>query len=235
MTSLGKKILSAFVEVSEDRATQGAFPSGQRQGANPAHAASGRQDENPAHAPGSGQGGPVPGVDASQSLPGKPAPDGRFRDYFDQLFAGANMPGPDYYEFSKMILAMQAIPDEQARFRAAYAGLQAQGLDREKLLSTAGEYLRMLATDADNFHATADQAMREKVHGRAAELKEKNDRIGSLEQEIRGLRDQITALQAGIKENEEKIEASAAGYRTESGGRQARIQDDIEKIRHYIL
>jgi hypothetical protein len=212
MTSLGKRILSAFVEVREDKTTQDGQPMGR-------------------------QGGPAGGDQpmGGQSGRGVRPADDRFGNYFDQLLAGANIPGPDYYEFSKMIGAMQAIPDEQARFRAAYAGLQAQGLDREKLLSTAGEYLLMLTTDADHFLATAGQAMQEKVHSKAAALKEKNDRIVSLTQEIKELQDQIFALQTEIKENEEKIDASTAGYTAENGNRKARIQDDMEKIKHYIL
>jgi hypothetical protein len=209
MSKLGKKILSAFIETTA---------------------------EQPGQSPGSGSGeditpaaGRLPAQDISVS-----AGDGRFTGYFDKLFSEANIPGPDYFEFSKMTEAMQAIPDEQARFQAAYAGLRVQGLDRQKLLSTADEYLRMLETDAGNFRATVDLAMKEKVYGRAASMQEKNDRIRSLAQEISDLQGQVLALQAEIKENEEKIGANAGGYAAESGNRKARLLADIEKIKQFI-
>ncbi|HMH24284.1 MAG TPA: hypothetical protein VK563_21030, partial [Puia sp.] len=133
-----------------------------------------------------------------------------------------------------MTEAMRSIPDEQARFYAAYAGLQVQGLDKQKLLSTADEYLRILEADAGNFRATAEQAMREKVHGRAASLQEKNDRIQSLTREIGDLQGQVLSLQAEIRDNEAKIAASTGGYEAESGNRKARLLADIEKIKQYI-
>jgi hypothetical protein len=175
--------------------------------------------------------------DQQAALPKEEQParsDPRFTDYFDKLFSEANIPGPDYYEFSKMIEAMQAIPNEQARFYAAFAGLQVQGLDKDKLLSTAGEYLRMLSADADHFHTTVDAALQEKVHGKAATVEEKGERIRTLSQEITGLQEQIRTLQAEITENKEKLEASNTGYTAENARRKARIEADMEKIRHYI-
>jgi hypothetical protein len=100
--------------------------------------------------------------------------DDRFAGHFDQLLSEANIPGPDYYEFSRMIGVMQGIPDEGARYSAAFAGLQVQGLDKQRLLTTAGEYLRILDTDARNqFQQTVDAALQEKVHGKEKEAEEK--------------------------------------------------------------
>ena len=161
-------------------------------------------------------------------------PDPRFTEYFDKLFSEANIPGPDYYEFSKMIGAMQAVPDEQSRFYAAFAGLQVQGLDKEKLLSTAGEYLRILTADADRFHKTVEAALQEKVQGRIAEAEEKGQRIQALSREIAELQNRITALQTEIKENKEKIEAGNEGYVAECERRKTCIGSDMEKIKHYI-
>lgn len=161
-------------------------------------------------------------------------PDQRFTEYFDKLFSEANIPGPDYYEFARMIAAMQAIADERARYVAAFAGLQVQGLDREKLLSTAGEYIRMLTADAERFGKTVDTALQEKVHARTAELEEKGKRIQALSQEILGLQSQIGAMENEIREAKSKLETNSNAYAAENERRKQQIQADISKIENYI-
>ncbi|MBS1563523.1 MAG: hypothetical protein JST39_04005, partial [Bacteroidetes bacterium] len=189
MARLGKKILSAFVELSDDKPSAGR-PEDKQTSSTPA----------PAPAP-------------SHTAP--PPPDnGKFRQYFDKLFADANIPGPDYFEFSKMTEAMASIGDEKTRYGAAFAGLQVQGLDKSKLLSTAQEYLRVLETDAGNFQSTVDAAIQEKVKGRRQEMEDKEQRIQQLTKEIDELQQQIARLRTEVQENEQKIEQSAGGYRT---------------------
>src|ERR1700733_13618110 len=118
MTTFAKKVLSAFVDV-----TGGDKPVALT------------KPENKTSAP------------AEISRPAYTA-NSKFIRYFDKLFSEANIPGPDYYEFSKMIEAMNDIPDERARLCAAFAGLNVQGLNKLKLLSTAGDYLKLLDEDA---------------------------------------------------------------------------------------
>jgi len=163
-----------------------------------------------------------------------PASDQRFADYFDKLFSDANIPGPDYYEFSKMVAAMQVIPDERSRYYAAFAGLQVQGLDKQKLLSTAAEYLRALTADAGQFETTVEAALQEKVHSRTAEAEEKSRRIQALSQEILKLQEEIAAMQREIGENRDKLTASGSAYAAESGRRKQQIESDIQKINTYI-
>ena len=188
---------------------------------------------------------PAPPVDGGAVGGGSPAGAGsasggaargdqRFSDYFDILFKEANIPGPDYYEFARMITAMQMIPDERARYAAAFAGLQVQGLDKEKLLTTAAEYLRVLAADADHFGSSVDAALQEKVHSRTAEADEKSKRIQTLSQEILELQTQIGAMQNEIREAKSKLEANSNAYIAESERRKQQIQGDIEKITRYI-
>jgi len=168
------------------------------------------------------------------SAPVNAATEQRFAGYFDKLFSDANIPGPDYYEFMRMIAAMQAIPDERSRYAAAFAGLQVQGLDKEKLLSTANEYLRVLATDADQFQKTVDTALQEKVHARGAEAEEKSKRIQALSQEILQLQKQIGVLQKEVAESKEKLDVSSNGYAAEGQRRRQQILGDIEKINQYL-
>ena len=215
MASLGKKILSAFVEVREDHTKPPTPTAPPAQADQSAYAAAPAHPDQPAHA-------------------AAPAADGRFADYFDKLFSEANIPGPDYYEFSRMIDAMQLIPDEPSRYQAAYAGLQVQGLTRDKLLDTAAEYLRVITTDADHFQKTLDAALQEKVHSKAAEAEEKAQRIRVLSQEILQLQEQIRALQEEVGSNEDKLKTNGSAYTAESRRRQQQIQRDIEKINQYI-
>jgi hypothetical protein len=216
MANLGKKILSAFVEVSDDKKPEA---------------------EKPAEATQSFQPKPQPASTftstSANSSYASPV-NSKFRDYFEKLFREANIPGPDYFEFSKMIEAMQALPDEQVRYTTAFAGLSVQGLDKQKLLSTAAQYLHMLETDATNFHNTVDAALQEKVHEKKRQMEEKEKRIQQLAQEISTLQNELLNLQGEIKENEAKIEANTGGYKYESEAMKNRINTDMEKIKRYI-
>lgn len=207
MASFGKRILSAFVEVKE------------------------KGKEPPAPAKPSSQ--PLSATAEEHYKPPQQNSD-KFRQYFDKLFRDANIPGPDYFEFAKMTEAMGNITDEKSRYSAAYAGLNVQGLDKEKLLSTAAEYLRILKTDADNFDSTVDAALREKVHDKQEEIKEKNKRIALLSQEIEDLQQQVKMLNNEIKDNEEKIESNSGAYKIEMEIMTGRILQDIEKIKLHI-
>ncbi len=81
---------------------------------------------------------------------GDPDQNEKFKSYFDRLFQELNLPGPDYYEFSKMVDAMASIAEERTRFISAFAGLTVQGLSKEKLLQSAQTYLQLLEEDFRN-------------------------------------------------------------------------------------
>lgn len=206
MASFGKKILSAFVEIKDKPEL--------------------KPDTEKPIGPSTIYSAPA----AERSAP----VDNKFKQYFDKLFRESNIPGPDYFEFSKMTEAMQNITDETARYSAAFAGLSVQGLDKQKLLSTAEQYIRLLETDATHFLSTVDAALKEKVHQKKAEADEKNKRIQQLSQEIQSLQEQVVSLQEEIKENEERIEASTGGYQIASENMKQRIETDIEKIKRFI-
>jgi len=243
MASFGKKILSAFIEVTPPDRTAATDNSKRTENAD-----AGGGGNNPAALPGQGaragteegnagrervQGSYEGDVSAGGAGVGNAGgsgarADNRMEEYFDKLFSDANIPGPDYYEFSKMVTAMQVIPDERSRYYAAFAGLQVQGLDKQKLLSTAAEYLRALTADAGQFEKTVEAALQEKVHSRTAEAEEKSRRIQALSLEILKLQEEIAAMQREIGENSDKLTASGSAYAAESGRRKQQIESDIQ-------
>jgi hypothetical protein len=212
MANLGKKILSAFVEVSDDKKPETEKPQEKTNTSTPIY-------NNTTSAVKSSYAAPV---------------SSKFKDYFDKLFSEANIPGPDYFEYSKMIEVMRTVPDEQVRYSTAFAGLSVQGLDKQKLLSTAAQYIQLLDTDAAHFNNTVDAALQEKVHEKKRSMEEKAVRIQQLTKEISQLQNELQVLQQEIKENEEKIEANTGAYKAESEAMKARIASDIDKIKQYI-
>lgn len=199
MPSLGKKILSAFVDIEEESSDQ--------------------KQEVPSYP-----------FKAQPSQPVTEANQEKFKLYFEKLFKEANLPGPDYFEFSKMIEAMQSIPDEKTRYISAFAGLSVQGLDKSKLVASAEEYIKILHSDSENFSSTINNAVSEKVELKKKQLEEKSQRIQELTREINDLNNQILVLGNEIKENEEKINNNLSGYAVESGRFKAKIEQDIQKI-----
>jgi hypothetical protein len=206
MASIGKKILSAFVELKEDEKTA----SDKSIKETPVYTASTTKTYQPVER------------------------DDRFVQYFEKLFREANLPGPDFFEFSKMVEAMSSIPDEKARYYAAFAGLSVQGLDKAKLLGSAAEYLRILNADEDNFDSTVDAALQEKVFLKKKEIGDKTARVEQITKEINELHRQIAMLESEIKENEEKIESNSGSYKAEAENMRTRILNDIEKIKQHI-
>ena len=200
--NLGKKILSAFVEVGEE--------------------------EKPAAA------AHITAMPVRETAQPPVAENSKFRQHFEKLFAEANRPGPDYYEFVKMVDAMTVIPDERSRYLAAFAGLSVQGLNKETLLSTAVDYLKLVETDAAAFEQTLDATLQEKVQAKQKEMEGKKERIQKLTQEITALHSELASLQSEIKENEVKIYANSSGYKAAAENMKARITADVEKIKQYL-
>jgi len=97
MANIGKKILSAFVEIADEETPAVEKPAEIKQ--SPPQGAAGNSTSS-----------------ATTST-------SKFKQYFDKLFNDASLPGPDYFEFSKMTEAMNSITDERARYSAAFAGL----------------------------------------------------------------------------------------------------------------
>ncbi|MDI3318394.1 hypothetical protein [Pinibacter soli] len=207
--SFGKKILSAFVEVNDN----------EKKEQEPGHNNTAVQTKSPRQ--------PSQEPASAESVE-------KFRQYFDKLFSDSNFPGPDYFEFFKMVDAMKSIADEKARFTTAFAGLSVQGLDKTQLLSSAQKYIDILKADAQNFNSTVDTTIKDKIASKRTEIENNNQKIKQMQNEIQDLENRTRLLTGEIEENETKLNNSTAGYNSESQNMLNKINLDIEKIKQYI-
>ena len=164
----------------------------------------------------------------------------KFNAHFDELFDQANLPGPDFYEFTKMCTAMAALPDE-TKYSAVFAGLQVQGLTKEKLLESANHYIAIIDEDSKKFNSTIDtkivadaQAKLQEVEKRKAAVLQKQQLIEQMQNEILQENQNIANLAADANEQQRKATEKTTIYKAAADTRKMIITNEINKISTYV-
>ncbi len=162
----------------------------------------------------------------------------KFEKHFDKLFEQSNMPGPDYYEFCKMLETLEAhIPDEKTRFSAVYASLSIQGLTKEKLLTAAEYYKKVISDDRQKFEHVIDKKAHTELETRKttvthleSKMTENSALIQKLTKEISDSQTKIAALKNEIAEEEKRLITNKSGYNLACDAMMNKINVDIQKI-----
>lgn len=162
----------------------------------------------------------------------------KFEQHFSRLFESSNLPGPDYFEFWRMMETLEAhVPDEKARIGAVFATLSIQGLTKDKLLETADQYKGMVEKDRGEFAKAANDKVKQEIEGRVQQIADLEKKIAESSQKIQQLTQEITTSQASMKElkgqvteHEQKIASSRQGYDVACQAMIAKIQSDIQTI-----
>jgi hypothetical protein len=162
----------------------------------------------------------------------------KFEKYFDRLFDQANLPGPDYFEFFKMMETLEVhIPDERARLSATFASLSIQGMTKQILIDTANKYKALIEKDRADFDLALKEKINSEVGARQKELTELGDTITSNSEQIQKLTKEISdaqvrmkALKSEVAEEETKLNRNGDGYKVASQAILSKISSDIQKI-----
>lgn len=210
MAGIFKKAMGLFVEFEEE------------------------QQKTPSHTP-SSQGAP-PRVSPQQVLNAEEFD--KFEKHFEKLFDQANLPGPDYYEFMKMMETLEAhIKDERARLSATYASLTIQGLTKEKLVETATKYKELISQDKAQFEKIANDKSEKEIGQKRKDLQSLEETILRHSEMIQKLTKEITDAQGAmgklkttIAEEEGKLARNKQGYMLACEAMMRKITDDITKI-----
>ena len=162
----------------------------------------------------------------------------KFEKHFEKLFDQANLPGPDYYEFMKMMETLEAhIKDEKARMSATYAALSIQGLTKDKLVETANKYKDIINKDKTNFEKIANDKSEKEIGQKRKDvlsLEETivghSEMIQKLTKEITDCQNALGKLKATITEEENKLAKNKQGYLLACEAMMKKILEDITRI-----
>jgi Domain of unknown function (DUF4047) len=163
---------------------------------------------------------------------------GKFEKYFDRLFDQANLPGPDYFEFYKMMDTLEAhIHDEKARLSATFASLTIQGLTKDTLVDSANKYKAIIEKDKVNFENALNEKLKSEVGQKQKEIQDMEKKIAINSEQIQKLTKEITesqgligTLKAKATEEENKLKSNSSGYQLASQAIINKITADIQKI-----
>lgn len=166
----------------------------------------------------------------------------KFEAHFDKLFDQTNLPGPDYFEFWKMMETLeQHIHDEKARISATFASLSIQGLTKDKLIATANQYKEVILNDKANFEKALQAAGSNEIETRKRRLAEAEQIIQKNSELIQKLTKEISENQVNlakwkseIQGEEEKFNAKKNGYNIACEAMLKKITTDIQKIQTTI-
>jgi chromosome segregation ATPase len=166
----------------------------------------------------------------------------KFEKHFQELFDKANLPGPDYYEFWKMMDTLEShIPEEKARMKAVFESLKIQGLSKKVLLESAATYKQVVETDRSNFESAVKSKVAAEVESRQnsmqqlkSQQKEKEQLIKQMQEEIAAAKTKIATLEKEIEAEKDKIEGAQNGYLLACEAMVSKITQDIQTFENLI-
>jgi hypothetical protein len=162
----------------------------------------------------------------------------KFEAHFNQIFEKANLPGPDYFEFSKVMDTLEKpIPDERTRRAAAFASLTVQGLKKEVLLSSAAKYIDVITQDRAGFEKAIQakqdaeiSSRKEQIADFQKKIEDTNKQIQDLTRSITDAQNSIEKLSGEVADTEASLKKNEGAYLYACDAMTHKIQDDIKKI-----
>lgn len=213
MASFFQKALGVFVEFEEDKNTSTPIP------------------QSPSITT------PLPTSGLTSSAEGQAEAE-KFEKYFDRLFDQTNLPGPDYFEFYKMMETLEVhIHDEKARLSATFASLSIQGLTKQTLVDSANKYKAIIEKDKADFEKALKDKLTSEVGQRQKDLQAHEKKIAANSEQIQKLTKEITESQSligklkkEVADEETKLAKNNNGYQLASQAIINKIITDTQKI-----
>lgn len=189
-------------------------------------------------------------VQQSQTTP-QPRPrstvsEGKVSTKFMDILFGAmeknNIEGFDYLEFKKSLQSLAKMPlDEQTRFQSAFAMAQSMGVTPQRLIETAGHYLKILQQEEQKFEQALAKQKKGQIGNKEQQIqqlenvvKQKAAQIKKLTQEIEQHQKKALALKEEIEDKAVKIESTKNDFIASYDNLTAQIQKDVENMKNYL-
>lgn len=163
-------------------------------------------------------------------------------EYFKKVYADANLPGPDFNEFSNALDNMKMLQvDDMNKYLMAFATLSVQGCTKQKLIDSANTYLSKFAEKHAGFNKAIDAQMNEAVGGRQTTINglvKKNEEIDLEIARLNNLKNdnamEVQKLFTELTEESAKLSSKKLNFDKTYNYMVAEIHTALEKIKQFI-
>lgn len=157
-----------------------------------------------------------------------------YRKYLQEKLDEADLPGPDYLEFSKTLKKLEergVLMSDEDKFNTAYTAFEVQGLTWDKISSSAGKYLSVLDDIKGRFEKDLGIAQQTLVANKKATVANEKENILKLEDQIKSKKAQIEKLEAEIDSDTLRLSNETGGFNLEYERSKSLINEHISKIK----
>lgn len=163
-----------------------------------------------------------------------------------EFLAGAiekhNLPGFDYFEFKRAVLALQQMNlDAPTAHKSAFTTAATVGITKEKLIETAGYYRNVIQKEKEQFDSALNNQNQTKIVARQEEVKRLRDQverhkieIARLQDEVAGYLNKIAEAEASTTSESEKLEKTRIAFEKTHELIVLQIDRDIENMHQYL-
>ncbi len=163
-------------------------------------------------------------------------------NYLVRALEKANLPGFDYLEFKQSLAALSSMNmDELTAFKSAFATASTVGLTKDKLLSSATHYEKVLEKEKLQFDQALRKQLKSRVEGKKQEVERRKKQIEDYREKIKQLQAEIDHSQAIINKGDEliqqeldKITATKQNFEYTFKNILEQLGKDVEKINTYL-
>jgi chromosome segregation ATPase len=168
--------------------------------------------------------------------------DERSLEFLADAIEKNNLPGFDYYEFKRAVVALSQMKlDEATAHKSAFATAATVGLTKEKLIETANYYKNLVEKEKEQFDKALENQNAVKINARRDEVKRLRDQverhkaeIARLQDEIAGYLNQIDQAEVVLKVESEKLDKAKNAFEKTHQALVLQIEKDIENMHKHL-
>ena len=174
----------------------------------------------------------LPGPGASLKLE-------EYQKHFENLIEEANAKNPvfqgtDFKEFIDSKIDVEAIADEETKYRTAFNVLKRTGLTKERLVSTGQEYIKLIERDLKGFSDAFEQQYKTEVEQKERLHQNKSEELQALNEKIAAINKEMKQMSQEIIQNKDKLNSNKNSFILAGENKKTEIKAELQKIAQYF-